>query len=135
MAVVRSCLGGVAMDIPIILSLLLLMSLRTGLVEQTMDRSHLSARRARPGRPVLLRHFEMSCPALMTREPAQNELPELGGRSVPRLHQVRGHLARRGDAIYWRRPHWRGHVQLHPCRSDSVAGAMAPAAGVAGVTP
>jgi hypothetical protein len=29
-----------------------------------------------------------------------------------RRHHVRGHLVRRQNIVYWRSPHWRGHLLL-----------------------
>lgn len=44
------------------------------------------------------------------RSPCTEPLHGTGGsRRSSRLHYVRGHLVRRGDAIFWRRPHLRGH--------------------------
>jgi hypothetical protein len=34
---------------------------------------------------------------------------------------VRGHLVRREDVVYWRAPHWRGHVRLGRVRTRNVA--------------
>lgn len=34
------------------------------------------------------------------------------GRSASRLHHVRGHFVRRGDILFWRRPHLRGDARL-----------------------
>lgn len=37
-------------------------------------------------------------------------------RTAPRLHHVRGHIVRRQDVVFWRRPRWRGHVGLGSVR-------------------
>jgi hypothetical protein len=118
-SVVRDCLGAVAIDIPIVLSLLLLLSLPSGLLQLPVARLRLNSKRIRLGKPALLDHIEISCPALTTREPSDTDLPEPAARSAPRLHHVRGHLVRRGDSIYWRRPHWRGHLRLGGARSQT----------------
>jgi hypothetical protein len=36
------------------------------------------------------------------------------------MHHVRGHLVRRYNTVFWRRPHWRGHARLGCVRSRSV---------------
>jgi hypothetical protein len=41
-------------------------------------------------------------------------------RRGPRLHHVRGHIARRGDKVFWRLPHLRGSARLGVVRSRTV---------------
>jgi hypothetical protein len=36
------------------------------------------------------------------------------------LHHVRGHIARRGDKVFWRLPHLRGSARLGVVRSRTV---------------
>jgi hypothetical protein len=36
------------------------------------------------------------------------------------LHHVRGHIARRGDKVFWRLPHLRGNARLGVVRSRTV---------------
>jgi hypothetical protein len=117
--VISDCLGGVAVDLPIILSLLLLLSLPTGVLQVPVARLRLNAKRARLGKAALLDHIEISCPELTTKEPTESAVSEAVARSAPRLHHVRGHLVRRGDSLYWRRAHWRGHLRLGSARSQT----------------
>ena len=116
--IICACLAGVAFDVPIILALFLLMALRSGLRQVPVHHARLNAKRSRLHRPALLAHIEVSCPVLTAADP-----PASGAhmaRGAPRFHHVRGHLVRRGDALFWRRPHWRGHLRLGCVRSRTV---------------
>jgi hypothetical protein len=41
-------------------------------------------------------------------------------RHPPRLHHVRGHIVRREDRIFWRKPHLRGDASQGQVRSRTV---------------
>lgn len=117
--VIQGSLGAVAFDVPILLALFLLMAIRADLVHRRIDPLRLNAKRARLGKRALLEHIEVSAPVF-----AEAPRWQADGRGVarrgPRLHHVRGHIVRRRNAIYWRAPHWRGHMRLGSVRSRTV---------------
>ena len=115
----EQALASVAFDVPLLLALLLLLCVRDDLVRAPVNPLRLNAKRARLGRPPLLEHLEISCPVLTPPCAPRDAAPE-HARRAPRLHHVRGHLVRRHDSIYWRSPHWRGHVRLGCVRSRTV---------------
>jgi hypothetical protein len=112
-------MSGVAFDIPMLLALFLLMTVRADLVQTTVNRERLNRTRARCGRPPLLEHVEVSTPLSM-RAAYRNAAHPTAARSGPRFHHVRGHIVRRRNAVYWRGPHWRGHLRLGQVRSRTV---------------
>lgn len=117
--VIARTLGSVAFDVPWVLALLMLMRLQAGLTHRAVSSARINAKRARLGRSALLDHIEVSCPLLSMAQPsasAEFDVPRQG----PRLHHVRGHLVRRDDVVFWRRPHWRGHLRLGCVRSRTV---------------
>ncbi len=67
----------------------------------------LNKQRLKRGKPKLLAHTEMR---LRLFQPTGGDHGEaaLVSRRMARLHHVRGHFVRRGDAIFWRKPHLRG---------------------------
>jgi hypothetical protein len=117
--VIERSLAAVAFDLPILLALFLLMAVRAELVETRVNPGQLNLKRARLGRRPLLEHIELSAPVF-----ASASVPRSDGaqdtRRGPRFHHVRGHLVRRRNTIYWRGPHWRGHVRLGTVRSRTV---------------
>lgn len=117
--VITRTLAAVAFDVPWVLALFMLMQLHSGLTHRVVCTARLNAKRARLKRSALLEHIEVSCPLLRGVQP-----PPVAGpttfRQGPRLHHVRGHLVRRDDAIFWRRPHWRGHLRIGSVRSRTV---------------
>lgn len=117
--VLERSLGTVAFDVPALLALFLLMALRSELTHVPVSTERINLKRARLGRAPLLAHIEVSCPVFASPEhrPAGAELTP---RTAPRLHHVRGHIVRREDAVFWRRPHWRGHLRLGSVRSRTV---------------
>lgn len=117
--VIERTLAGVAFDVPWMLALFMLMQLQSGVTHRMVSPTRLNAKRARLGRGPLLEHIEVSCPLLSVKQPSAPLGPQ-APRQGPRLHHVRGHLVRRDDAIFWRRPHWRGHVRLGCVRSRTV---------------
>jgi hypothetical protein len=117
--VIRCSLAAVAFDVPMLLALFLLMAVRAELVHQPVCPLRLNAKRARLGKRALLEHIEVSSPVFAA-VPYQSQDPPASLRRAPRLHHVRGHIVRRRDAVYWRHPHWRGHVRLGSVRSRTV---------------
>ena len=117
--VIAQTVGSVAFDVPWVLALLMLMRLRSGLAHRAISSARINAKRARLGRSALLDHIEVSCPLLSSVQPAASAEFDLQ-REGPRLHHVRGHLVRRDDVVFWRRPHWRGHLRLGCVRSRTV---------------
>jgi hypothetical protein len=113
-------LATVAFDAPMLMALFLLMAVRADLVPRHVNPVRLNAKRVRLGRRPLLEHIEVSAPVF-----ASGGVPRHDGaggtRRGPRFHHVRGHLVRRRNTIYWRGPHWRGHVRLGSVRSRTVA--------------
>jgi hypothetical protein len=118
--VIREALAAVAFDVPMLLALFLLMSLRVGLPQTVVDPARLNAKRARLGREPLLEHFEVSAPVFDPIEYPHGGNASASLRAAPRFHHVRGHIVRRFNAIFWRRPHWRGHMRLGQVRSRTV---------------
>jgi hypothetical protein len=117
--VTRLLTSSVAFDIPMLLALFLLMTVRADLVQTTINPERLNRKRARFGRPPLLEHIEVSTPLLMRAAYRNAERPT-AARSGPRFHHVRGHIVRRRNTVYWRGPHWRGHLRLGQVRSRTV---------------
>ncbi|HEV2443794.1 MAG TPA: hypothetical protein VGT07_14825 [Steroidobacteraceae bacterium] len=118
-AVIAGTLSAVAFDVPWVLALFMLMQLQSGLTHRAISATRLNAKRARLGRGALLEHIEVSCPLLSAAQPLAGVGP-VTLRQGPRLHHVRGHLVRRDDAVFWRRPHWRGHLRIGCVRSRTV---------------
>jgi hypothetical protein len=118
-AVLRGSLATVAFDVPMVLALFLLMSLRVALPQLPVRPLRLNVKRARLGKPALLEHIEVSSPVFAHTRPWQRGAsPAI--RGAPRLHHVRGHIVRRDDTIFWRRAHWRGHLRLGAVRTRTV---------------
>jgi len=118
-AVLRSSLGGCAFDAPMLMALLLLLGARDLLPRQEVRHERLNHIRHRSGKPRLLEHIELSAPL---------DPPPVRGRAnadeptrvSPRLHHVRGHIVRRGPAVFWRSPHMRGSARLGQVLSRTV---------------
>ena len=117
--VIQRSLAAVAFDVPMLLALFLLMAIRAQLVQRPVQPLHLNAKRARLGKAPLLEHVEVSAP-VFAEAPRWCGEPAGGSRRAPRLHHVRGHIVRRRNAVYWRGPHWRGHVRLGSVRTRTV---------------
>ena len=106
-------LAAVTFDVPMLLALFLLMAIRAGLVHTRVCPVRLNAKRARLGKRPLLEHIEVSSPVFAAAPvPHRPRDASVTLRRGPRLHHVRGHIVRRHDAVYWRGPHWRGHLRL-----------------------
>lgn len=117
--VLSESLGTVAADFPIVVALLLMMTVRGGLPQRREDLVPLNAKRSRLGKPPLLEHIEMSSPIVPLRALTMSSDPQALRRTA-RLHHVRGHLVRRANLIFWRTPHWRGHLRLGQVRSRTI---------------
>jgi hypothetical protein len=117
--VIERSLGGVAFDVPVLLALFLLMAIRADLAQHTVDPWRLNAKRIRLGKRPLLEHIEVSSP-VFAQAPHWHANGSGTLRRGPRLHHVRGHIVRRRNAVYWRGPHWRGHVRLGRVRTRTV---------------
>jgi hypothetical protein len=117
--VIRLLVASVAFDVPMLLALFLLMTIRADLVRTAVNPERLNRKRARCGRPPLLEHVEVSTP-LFVQSAYRAAVPPAAARSGPRFHHVRGHLVRRRNTVFWRGPHWRGHLRLGQVRSRTV---------------
>jgi hypothetical protein len=117
--IVRGSLASVAHDLPMLLALLLLFATDAGVSHVASDLARLNRKRCALGKPALLEHVTISLPLPDERRPTQTARGE-SLRRAPRWHHVRGHLVRRGAAIYWRAPHWRGHVRLGMVKTRTV---------------
>jgi hypothetical protein len=118
--VVREVLGSMAFDMPMILALFLLFAAKDGLRRQAADLERLNRARCRSGKHALLEHIEVRAPIEMGYRPATSVAMSANRRRGPRLHHVRGHIARRGDKVFWRLPHLRGNARLGVVRSRTV---------------
>lgn len=117
--VLSESLGTVVADFPVVVALLLMMTVRGGLPQRRQDLAPLNAKRSRLGKPPLLEHIEMSSPVISPCALAMSAAP-YALRRAARLHHVRGHLVRRANLVFWRTPHWRGHLRLGQVRSRTV---------------
>jgi hypothetical protein len=118
--VLRQVLGTTAFDMPMILALFLLLAAKDGLQRRTANLERLNDARRRSGKRALLEHIEVraaidtgyACPVSLGADADR--------RRGPRLHHVRGHIARRGDQVFWRVPHLRGSARLGVVHSRTV---------------
>jgi hypothetical protein len=117
--VLRRCLGTCAFDAPMLMAFFLLLGARDLLPRQEIGRERINRVRRQAGKPPLLEHVEVSAPI---DKPPTRGLALAGDsvRSSPRLHHVRGHIVRRGAAVFWRSPHLRGSGRLGQVRSRTV---------------
>lgn len=119
LALWRHAVGTIAIDIPMLLTFLLLLATRNGLPQRAHELERLNRRRHASGKYPLLDHIEVSAPLLAEyRDYPRGEARLV--RSRPRLHHVRGHLVRRGSQIFWRVPHLRGSARYGTVRSRTV---------------
>jgi hypothetical protein len=115
----RHAVGTIALDIPMLLAFFLLLATRRGLPQRPQGFERLNLRRRRCGKAPLLEHIEVTAPLLPEYRDCQRGAAVHGRRS-PRLHQVRGHLVRRGSQIFWRVPHLRGNARSGVVRARTV---------------
>lgn len=126
--VLHKSLGAVVTNFPVVIALLLLMTVRGGLPQRPADIARLNAKRMRLGRSPLLEHVELCSPVVPERS-VTSAAGATGLRRAARFHHVRGHLVRRHNAIFWRTPHWRGHLRMGQVRTRTVtltSGTQAP---------
>ena len=118
-AIARHALGTIAIDIPVLLSFLVLLMTRPGIPRRPLMLERLNSARSKAGKRPLLPHVEVFSPLSPDYLPHANAGPGSGRRS-PRLHHVRGHLVRRGSQLSWRVPHLRGSARAGIVRSRTV---------------
>ena len=118
--VLHEVLGATAFDMPMILALFLLFAAKDGLQRRTADLQHLNRARRRSGKHALLEHIEVRAPISVGYQCPASQSSSANRRRGPRLHHVRGHIARRGDKVFWRLPHLRGNARLGVVRSRTV---------------
>ena len=127
--VARLLISSVAFDIPMLLALFLLMTVRADLARKAVRPERLNRKRARFGQPPLLEHVEVSTRLFVQAAYRDSKKPSIA-RKGPRFHHVRGHIVRRRTATYWRAPHWRGHLRLGQVRSRTVELCLNQAGGL-----
>jgi hypothetical protein len=115
----RRCLGACAFDAPMLMAFFLLLGARDLLPRQEISRGRINRARRRVGKPPLLEHIEVSAPIDKV-SPRGLAPTSPSTRLSPRLHHVRGHIVRRGAAVFWRSPHVRGSARLGQVRSRTV---------------
>jgi hypothetical protein len=108
-----------AFDPPMLFAFLLMLSARDALPQRPIAMDKLNRARQRAGKAPLLEHVEVSAPLYA---PSAAPAAEAFGpeRRSPRLHHVRGHIVRRGAAVFWRAPHLRGSARLGQVRTRTV---------------
>lgn len=119
-SVLRTNLGCVAFDTPMLLAFFLLLGAHNLLPHQEVRHERINRVRQHSGKPPLLEHIEVSAP-LDTALPSGSVSDGESSRLRPRLHHVRGHIVRRGATVFWRSPHLRGSARLGRVRSRTVA--------------
>jgi hypothetical protein len=107
-ALVRHNVSQLAPAIPVVLVFFLLLAARGGLPTRQASLDRLNRARARARKRPLLEHIEVSAPLFRSYETCAGDDRLRISRRRPRLHQVRGHLVRRGNQLFWRVPHLRG---------------------------
>jgi hypothetical protein len=120
LVVLREVLGTMAFDMPMILALFLLFAAKDGLQRRAADLERLNRARGRSGKRALLEHIEVRAPVALAYQCPVSPAASANRRRAPRLHHVRGHIARRGDRVFWRLPHLRGDARLGVVRSRTV---------------
>ena len=118
--VLREVLGTMAFDMPMIMALFLLFAAKDGLQRRAADLQRLNRARYRSGKRALLEHIEVRAPVAVPYQYPASPAVNANRRRGPRLHHVRGHIARRGDKVFWRLPHLRGSARLGVVRSRTV---------------
>ena len=118
-AIHRHYLGVTAIDVPLVLSFLLLLAARSTLVHRPQHAHRLNRSRLGKGQPPLLDHIEVRAPFLPGYPGSEGGAGQ-GARRSPRLHHVRGHIVRRGNQLFWRIPHLRGTARAGQVLSRTV---------------
>jgi hypothetical protein len=117
--VLRNNLATCAFDPPMLFAFMLMLSARSALPQRAISVDKLNRARRRVGKLPLLEHIEVSAPLYSS---STSCMPGMRGleRRGPRLHHVRGHIVRRGAAVFWRVPHLRGSARLGQVRTRTV---------------
>ena len=118
--VLREVLGTMAFDMPMVMALFLLFAAKDGLQRRAADLQRLNRARHRSGKRALLEHIEVRAPIAVAYQCPASAAANANRRRGPRLHHVRGHIARRGDKVFWRLPHLRGSARFGVVRSRTV---------------
>ena len=118
--VLHEVLGTMAFDMPMLLAVFLLFAAKDGLQRRAADLERLNRARCRSGKRALLEHIEVRAPVVAGYQWPVSLAADANRRRGPRLHHVRGHIARRGDKVFWRVPHLRGSARLGVVRSRTV---------------
>ncbi|MBV8805367.1 MAG: hypothetical protein JO042_09975 [Sinobacteraceae bacterium] len=118
--ILHEVLGTTAFDMPMILALFLLFAAKDGLQRRAADLERLNHARCRSRKHPLLEHIEVRAPIAVSYQCPASLATNTNRRRGPRLHHVRGHIARRGDKVFWRLPHLRGSARLGVVRSRTV---------------
>lgn len=116
-------LSTIALDIPLLLTLFLLLNTRSGLPQQQSQLDRLNKSRHRAGKAPLLDHIELLAP-FPSKYIFAGADSSPSGRRRPRLHHVRGHLVRRRNELFWRVPHLRGNANSGVLRTRTVTWAF-----------
>ncbi len=124
-ALTHHALGTIAIDIPVLLAFFLLLATRPGLPRRPLMLERLNQARARSGKAALLEQIEVSAPLLPQYKSGASSSSGTSRRSR-RLHQVRGHLVRRGSKLFWRVPHLRGSARAGSIRTRTVTWQVDP---------
>jgi hypothetical protein len=124
-AVAHHALGGIAIDIPVVLAFFLLLSTRPNLPRRPLMLERLNRARFKSGKARLLDQIEVFSP-LLPEYRSSNDGSSGVGRRASRLHHVRGHLVRRGSQIFWRVPHLRGRARSGLIHTRTVTWTIEP---------
>jgi hypothetical protein len=119
-AVLHSALGTTAYDTPMLFALFLLMTAKDGVHRRSSELSKLNRARQHAGRPPLLEHVEAAL-RLSAQTDSQERAESERMRRPSRMHRVRGHLARRGNKIFWRTSHLRGSARQGAVQTRTVS--------------
>jgi hypothetical protein len=118
-ALSHHALGTIAIDIPMVLAFFLLLTTRPKLPRRPLMLERLNRTRSKLGKARFLEQIEVFSPLVPDYRPSTGR--SLGtGRRASRLHNVRGHLVRRGSQIFWRVPHLRGYTRSGIIRTRTV---------------
>jgi hypothetical protein len=119
--VVREAMAPLCADMPFLAAFFLLAMTGRALRAQPVDRSLLNRARGRTGKPALLAHQEISLNLTRASAAPDAGAGAGGGGRSRRLHLVRGHLVRRGGAVFWRTSHMRGDAELGVISSRTIS--------------
>ncbi|AWW75418.1 hypothetical protein CD351_13355 [Erythrobacter sp. KY5] len=93
-----------------VFSFVLILNAQAQIETRPADLAALNRQRLRKGKPRLLDHSEVRLfkPCFIASDRHDGGDAASEARRRARLHHVRGHFVRRGNALFWRRPHLRG---------------------------